>query len=71
MTVEMCAGYCITSLGYTLFGVEYGGECYCGNQLQAGSVAAPSSDCSMACDGNAAETCGGPNRLNVYQNNAS
>ena len=71
MTIEMCASYCITSLSYTLFGVEYGGECYCGDELQAGAVVAPATDCSMACDGNATETCGGPSRLSVYQRDSS
>lgn len=67
MAVEICATYCLTTKNYNLFGVEYGGECYCGNQLQPGSVAAPLSDCSFPCPGNAAEKCGAGNRLNVYQ----
>ena len=38
----------------------------CGNSLAAGSGSAPTSDCNMACSGNAAEVCGGGNRLNLY-----
>jgi len=64
MTVEECASYCI-NFGYLYFGAEYGGEYYCGNVLQAGSVPAPQSDCDMACDGNASEICGGPSRLSL------
>jgi hypothetical protein len=39
---------------------------YCGNSFSAGSVVAAASDCSFACAGNAAETCGAGNRLSVY-----
>ncbi|KAK3943074.1 hypothetical protein QBC46DRAFT_447135 [Diplogelasinospora grovesii] len=67
MTIELCEKFCFTTNSYTLAGVEYGGECYCGDQLQAGSVAAPASDCSMACGGNSSEICGAGNRLSVYQ----
>ncbi|KUJ12265.1 uncharacterized protein LY89DRAFT_738058 [Mollisia scopiformis] len=69
MTLEMCAASCA---GYTYWGVEYGGECYCGNALSAGSVLAPTqSDCSFTCPGNALEYCGAGNRLEMYQLGAS
>jgi hypothetical protein len=56
MTIEECAGLCIPT--YTLFGLEYGGECWCANVFGAGSVAAPETDCYFPCAGNASETCG-------------
>lgn len=65
MTVEICAGFCGPT--YSMFGIEYSGECYCGNTLQAGSVLAPTTDCSMICGGNSQEYCGAGNRLDVYQ----
>lgn len=40
----------------------------CGNTFQSGSTVASDSDCSMACTGNSAEACGGPNRLTVFTN---
>ncbi|KAF4556435.1 WSC domain-containing protein 3 [Elsinoe fawcettii] len=56
--------------GWKWFGVEYGGECYAGNDLQAGSVLvqgdAATSGCSMTCAGNSSQYCGGPNRLSMY-----
>ena len=70
LTVELCAAAC---KGFTYMGVEYSGECYCGNTLAGGSaLASGGSDptqnmCSMTCNGNANEYCGGPNRLNMYQ----
>ena len=40
----------------------------CGNSLQNGGGPAPDGNtgCSMACNGNAAQMCGGPNRLDLY-----
>ena len=64
MTVEMCESFCST---YTYAGLEYGGECWCGNSFGAGSVVAPETDCSFACGGNAAEKCGAGNRLSVWK----
>jgi hypothetical protein len=65
MTIQVCAQYCL-GLGHKMFGLEYSQECFCGDNRQAGSVAAPETECSMACAGNAAEKCGGPSRLNIY-----
>lgn len=64
MTVQLCVDACHTA-GYSLAGAEYGGECYCANTLSVGGPAA-SSDCSMTCNGNSSEWCGGPGRLNLY-----
>ncbi|KAK1594865.1 WSC domain-containing protein [Colletotrichum navitas] len=64
MTNEACAAFCD---GYTYFGTEYGGECYCGNALPETSLEAPASDCSMFCTGSDTEYCGNGNRLSVYQ----
>jgi len=63
MSVEACQAFCS---GYKYFGLEYSQECYCGQSLASTSVPAPASDCNMACSGNSAEICGGPNRLSLY-----
>ena len=68
MTVERCAAYC---KNFAIFGVEYGRECYCGNSLNPGSVPATNTDCSFKCPGDAAETCGAGNRLDLYKKNGS
>jgi hypothetical protein len=62
MTVETCAGAC---QGFRYFGVEYGRECYCGDEL-AGE-AASEDQCSEVCMGDAAQWCGAAGRLNVYE----
>ena len=63
MTLEACQAFCSA---YTYFGVEYSRECYCGNSFNAGSVAAPATDCSMTCMGAPSQYCGAGNRLSVY-----
>ena len=67
MTVELCQAACHSG-GYTLAGVEYGGECYCDNSVHNGGGPAPDGNagCNMPCNGNTTETCGGPNRLDLY-----
>lgn len=69
MTVEACTSAC-KALGYTFAGVEYADECYCGNTITATN--GPATDgCTMACTGNAAEMCGGSNRINVFRSAAA
>src|SRR6266516_1182264 len=66
LTVALCTSAC-QAAGYVLAGVEYAGECYCGNTVASGG---PASDgltgCNMPCNGNSSEFCGGPNRLDMY-----
>ncbi|KAI1169114.1 hypothetical protein F5B18DRAFT_9053 [Nemania serpens] len=64
MSLEVCATFCA---GFTYFGTEYGDECYCGDEFGEGSVTAPSSQCGMACSGDATELCGAGDRLSVYE----
>lgn len=63
-TIETCQSACA---GYKYFGVEYGGECYCGDIINKPSVLAPASECNVKCRGDESQTCGGGNRLNIYQ----
>jgi hypothetical protein len=66
MTVEYCIDYC---KGYTYAGLEYAGECYCGNTLAAdrAPVAGIFGNCNMKCKGNADEFCGGSRALSLYK----
>ncbi|KIV86256.1 hypothetical protein PV11_01876 [Exophiala sideris] len=66
MTVEMCVAACYAK-GYDYAGVEYSDECYCNNIGITNGATTASSGCSMICDGNQAEYCGGSNRVNVYE----
>lgn len=64
MSVALCTAAC-EAAGFLLAGVEYAGECFCGNAIANGGAYA-GEGCNMLCNGNASEYCGGPNRLNVY-----
>ncbi|TAQ84788.1 hypothetical protein B7494_g6896 [Chlorociboria aeruginascens] len=68
MTNELCQSAC-QAARFSIAGTEYSGECWCGNAIANGG--GPASDgsalCNMVCNGNSAETCGGSNRLDVYQ----
>ncbi|KAI1621836.1 WSC domain-containing protein [Exophiala viscosa] len=66
MTVELCVAACYAR-GYDYAGVEYSDECYCNNIGITNGATTASSGCSMICDGNVAEYCGGSNRVNVYE----
>ncbi|PVF98808.1 WSC-domain-containing protein [Serendipita vermifera] len=63
MTVEGCLDACADA-GYTIAGLEYASECYCGTTLP---TLVANEGCDMACTGDFGHLCGGGNRLNVYQ----
>jgi len=69
MTIEACIHFC-QNAGYIYAGVEYSRECYCDSTTQIPSQPVSLSDCSMPCSGNTNETCGGPDVLNVFLDNA-
>lgn len=64
-TVESCLQTCAAA-GYTIAGLEYGGECWCDQVASVTMKTAPATACNMACSGNSAETCGGSNALSIY-----
>nr|ABD61574.1 copper radical oxidase [Phanerodontia chrysosporium] len=65
LTVESCINACAEQ-GFSISGMEFGVQCFCGNQLINGATTAPDDDCSTPCGGSGSESCGGPNRLSVY-----
>jgi len=67
MTASVCQTFCTTAPNsFSLWGVEYGGECYCANALSAGSFATFPTDCNSECPGLPGTKCGGGNRLSLY-----
>ncbi|EJT97082.1 WSC-domain-containing protein [Dacryopinax primogenitus] len=64
MTPLSCTQHC-NDMGFIVAGVEYGGECYCGNALSQ-SYQTPDGECNMPCSGAASEMCGAGNRLSVF-----
>lgn len=65
MTLEKCAAACNQ---YTWWGIEYGRECYCDNQLR-GNTAPDSTNttCSFLCPGDKLTYCGAGSRLSMYK----
>lgn len=68
MTIEACQAFCTTN-NYALAGLEYASQCYCSNSLASPSVLGYTK-CTMACSGNAAETCGGSSAISLFNNTA-
>ncbi|EIN04662.1 WSC-domain-containing protein [Punctularia strigosozonata HHB-11173 SS5] len=55
-----CIAACAAD-GFTFAGVEFSDECHCGTGFAGGvpPQVAPTSNCDMACTGDADQTCGG------------
>lgn len=66
MTTDMCLEFCY-SKGYKYAGTEWSKECYCDNDFRNGGIP-EETGCDMPCSGASDETCGGGNRLSVYEN---
>ena len=62
-TVSSCAAACKT---YKWFGVENGGECYCG-YLFIPDMATQSTECNMTCKSDRTQSCGGLWAINIYR----
>lgn len=70
LTQESCVAHCAAEKGggyYTVAGLEYYTECYCGKSiLNGGKLASADSECSTPCGGDADQSCGGPGRMSVF-----
>lgn len=66
MTRDLCINAC-ASKGFTLAGVEYGEECYCGNEFaNGGGAVAPEAECAKRCPGADSTYCGDGDRLSTF-----
>lgn len=65
MTPESCFNICGTS-GWIYAGLEYGEECWCGDQVSKAATLTDPSRCNIKCTGDVTRTCGGPQVLNLY-----
>lgn len=63
MTVAKCMESCKAD-GFSIAGVEFGRECFCGDGLGEDAVMTEEG-CDMRCTGNATEFCGGATRMDV------
>jgi hypothetical protein len=62
-----CTAACI-ALGFRFAGTEYGQECWCADSLASTGVPAPDGNeqCNMPCTGDSTISCGGKDRIDVY-----
>ncbi|KAG8999266.1 hypothetical protein FRB90_012118 [Tulasnella sp. 427] len=65
MTQETCLNSCINA-GYSFAGLEFGAECWCGNNPTANLNVLPDTSCSTSCGGNSGEKCGGTYTLALF-----
>ncbi|KAI8806739.1 WSC domain-containing protein [Cladochytrium replicatum] len=68
MTVEKCTSFC-SAKGYTLAGLEYSNECWCGNKIEFSNSPIAENECDLKCAGNAQQTCGGEDAISVWSSN--
>lgn len=71
MTQELCQSTC-GAKGFSIAGVEYGQECYCGNSFVNNlgqNIANAGAACYMSCAGNRGEHCGGTWTMNIFKLN--
>ncbi|KAK4167593.1 WSC domain-containing protein [Cladorrhinum sp. PSN259] len=64
MTVEKCVAECKGN-GYRYAGLVYYGVCYCGQTVNG--AATEETSCSLPCNGDNTETCGGNGAFSIYQ----
>ena len=53
--------------GFRFAGVQYGEECYCGEEEPPRTRFTSQLECSMPCSGDREEMCGAGYRMNVYE----
>jgi WSC domain len=70
LTIESCVTIC-SGLGYTIAGLEWSVQCFCGNSIiNGGELATLQTDCNMPCSGNVDEVCGAGQRMSIYSEGA-
>ncbi|KAF5021880.1 hypothetical protein F66182_6071 [Fusarium sp. NRRL 66182] len=65
MTPQRCIATCVEN-GFTVAGLEYAEECFCGNALNNAASRTAESQCNMPCAGDTSQMCGAGNRLSLY-----
>eukprot|EP00747_Dinoflagellata_sp_TGD_P003024 gnl/TRDRNA2_/TRDRNA2_106637_c0_seq1.p1 gnl/TRDRNA2_/TRDRNA2_106637_c0~~gnl/TRDRNA2_/TRDRNA2_106637_c0_seq1.p1 ORF type:complete len:203 (+),score=38.69 gnl/TRDRNA2_/TRDRNA2_106637_c0_seq1:350-958(+) len=63
MTPSLCSALCT---GFKFFGVQFGYNCFCGDDYGNQGGKAPESDCGSPCTGDSSIMCGGSSRNSIY-----
>ncbi|KAF9033806.1 WSC domain-containing protein [Panaeolus papilionaceus] len=67
VTIEKCVAAC-SAEHWSIAGLEYGSECFCGDFFRLDVVSLPANRCLMVCNGDQQEFCGGSAALSIYSN---
>jgi hypothetical protein len=75
MTVQRCIDFCdnggggVKSASFEYAGLQFGRECWCGDELNRANEPDPSvmGDCTMECTGNHTQICGGDRMISMYK----
>ncbi|CAM9536947.1 unnamed protein product [Chrysoparadoxa australica] len=59
-------GYECERLGYASFGLQYGGECWCGDDYGKHGRAYDDDECDMHCTSSTGDVCGAADRNSIY-----
>ncbi|XP_033112682.1 WSC domain-containing protein ARB_07867-like [Anneissia japonica] len=65
MTIGQCITHC-HGHGHMYAGLQYGMECFCGDNTYSKYGRVPDTHCNVKCRGNLQETCGGTWKISVY-----
>ncbi|KAG8756841.1 hypothetical protein FRC14_002619 [Serendipita sp. 396] len=65
LTPTKCQLLC-EDAGFSLAGVEYSRECYCGNTIMGNNRPTSRDACNMPCTGDGNQTCGGADAIQIY-----
>ncbi|KAJ3218621.1 hypothetical protein HK099_004992, partial [Clydaea vesicula] len=65
LTVEKCINHC-KSFRLAFAGVQYGKECFCGDQIHPSATKMVEQKCSTSCEGNPGQLCGGGKLSNIF-----
>ena len=63
LTIEKCLEECAN---FKYAAVQNGNTCHCDNEFNLRIQWLPDTDCSVPCDGDPAQICGGSRKLNIY-----
>ncbi|KAH7177018.1 glycoside hydrolase superfamily [Dactylonectria macrodidyma] len=63
---QYCANFC-GLMGYKYSAVEYGVECYCGNQLENDAKQLDNGRCNFGCPADGSKKCGGVYTMNLVE----
>ncbi|PSK50339.1 Kremen protein 1 [Elsinoe australis] len=66
-SIESCTAACAAA-GYSIAGLEFGSQCFCGNSLGPYAQQTIAAGCTQPCAGNSSQVCGNGNRLSLYSN---